>query len=209
MHIQHTAEVLRVHSKRGTENTHAALILQLGIRLDRIAAEDRGVLMGYTGEQIQITLRAEDIVDPAAPRPMEKLWTDQDPEERMRPGPTENCSECGKVIGEDPDADFYAPLAGPTRPVCGACKLAIEDAADAEDAEAEAASSESSAADEAPASQTNEHIRDNLEAATTREAQPGDWLDIAERGDEALGDGPMPERPDELEPVASPTRRRR
>lgn len=186
MLIRHTAEVLRVHSKRGTENTHAALVLQLAIRLDRIRPEDRGHLMGFTGEEVEVTLRADNLLDPSEPRPMERLWQTDASGEHTRPGPTEACTECGRVIGEDPDAAFYTPIAGPPRPVCGACALAIEDQEIAEQAEAE----ERAADDEQPIAQTADEIDQD------DEPQP-------------IGDGPMPERPDDQEPVTTPIRRGR
>jgi hypothetical protein len=136
MLIQHRAEVLRVHSKRGTENTHATLVLQLAIRLDRMPAEHRGLLMGFTGEEIDVTLRGTERADPGEERPMERLWSSIGTEERMRPGPTEACSACGRVIGEDPDAAFYTPLAGPPRPVCGDCAAEPENVAELLDAQA-------------------------------------------------------------------------
>jgi len=193
--IQHRAEVLRVHSKRGTENTHAALVLQLAIRLDRIPAEHRGLLMGYTGEEIDVTLRAQDIVDPAEPLPMERIWSSNgDAEERMRPGPTEACSECGKVIGDDPDADFYVPLAGPPRPVCGDCSTKLDD----ESIAVEAAATDADYDDQA--AQDGEESEAASDSAASTEG---------EESAAPIGDGPLPERPAELEPVTTPTRRRR
>lgn len=202
MHIRHTAEVLRVHSKRGTENTHAALIVQLAIRLDRIGAEDRGVLMGYTGEEIEVTLRGETLVDPAAPRPMEKLWSNGQGE-HTRPGPAETCSDCGKVIGEDPDSDFYAPLAGPPRPVCGDCAVKLDDqqlaeeSAAAEEADGTPSSREAGLVDQAPDA-----------AALAAVIGPDQGRELRDP-DAPILDGPMPERPADEEPVTTPIRRGR
>lgn len=205
MLITKTFQLRRLHTARATENTHAALVLTLAMPLDRIDPYDRGVLLGYQDEEIRVTLETAELVDPSEPRPMEKLWSSDGAEERMRPGPTEPCTECGKVIGDDPDADFYAPIAGPTRAVCGDCSVKLDDESiavesAATDADYDADGANEVAESEAPAEDA---------PAPMREAKPGDWLDIAERGDAALADGPMPERPADVEPVTTPTRRRR
>jgi hypothetical protein len=186
VHITKTFQLRRIHTARATENTHAALVLTLAMPLDRIDPYDRGVLLGYQDEEVRVTLQAEDLVDAAEPRPMEKLWSSNG-EERMRPGPTETCSECGKVIGDDPDADFYAPLAGPSRPVCGDCAVKLDDqqlAAEASDDE-----------------------------VTQFEGPNGDVVTVDAEGevvgDTPIGDGAMPERPADAEPVTTPIRRRR
>lgn len=203
MHITKTFQIRRVHTARATENTHAALVLTLAMPLDRIDPYDRGILLGYQDEEVRVTLQAEDLADPAEPRPMEKLWSSNG-EERMRPGPTETCSECGKVIGEDPDADFYAPLAGPPRPVCGVCAQTLDDEQVAEEGEEDGR--------EAPDAETLERaiatVSSDLRPEGSAQTIEALASEVATVGDEPIGDAPFPERPADQEPVTTPTRRR-
>jgi hypothetical protein len=186
--MRYQGQLKQFNPKPGTPNQEAYTVIQVVVPTAQMT-EPSDIADGYryVGHRVEITLHANPLPPaPQAERPMERLWSSNGQgEERMRPGPTETCSECGKVIGDDPGADFYAPLAGPPRPVCGACAQELDDQQIAEDA----------AREEADGAMIDRGIEKDL--ATT---------DVI---GEPLGDGEMPERPADLEPVNTPTRRRR
>lgn len=200
MHIRQNGQLKQAKPRAATTNAVALTIIEVAVPTARFTdVEQLGELHRYVGHEVEITLRANPL-PPAAhePKPMdlelERAEQNGHATEHTRPGPTEACSECGRVIGDDPQAAFYAPLAGPSRPVCGPCALELDDREIAAEGEGEAALAEEI-------------------AAVDNQAEPGSWQDIAERGDaavdEPLEDGPMAERPADTEPVTSPIRRGR
>lgn len=139
MLIRQRGTLKKFDPRPGTPNQEAYTVIQVVVATAQFT--DGGAIADgyrYVGHTIEMTLRADALPMPVnAERPMERLWATDSSGEHTRPGPTETCSECGKVIGEDADAAFYTPIAGPPRPVCGACALAIDDEQTAAEAEAE------------------------------------------------------------------------
>lgn len=189
MFIRQNGQLKQAKPRAATTNAVALTIIEVAVPTARFGdAAQLGELHRYVGHDVEITIRANPLpADADEPRPMDLALEEANghADERMRPGPTEACSECGRVIGDDPEADFYAPIAGPPRPVCGACALKLDD----------------------------QELAHEAEQDESNPAEPGSWQDIAERGEaaieEPLGDSPMPERPADEEPVTTPTRRRR
>jgi hypothetical protein len=124
----HTALLKAVTTTPKTENNPGAVRLTLLIPKNRFARiADLGELMAYADHDVAIEITSKDLADVGRPVDNGPIFQTKKPEERSRPGPTETCRDCGKAIGDDVDAIFYAPAAGPPYPLCGACALKVED----------------------------------------------------------------------------------
>lgn len=215
MHIRQHGQLKVFNPKPGTPNQEAYTVIQVVVPTAQFT--EPGAIADcyrYVGHRVEITLRADPLPPPAhAARPMETLWSANGQDERMRPGPTETCSECGKVIGDDPDADFYAPIAGPSHAVCGDCAVKLDDQQLAEEAEREAADGalidRGIKKDLAPAEDPYDDPHDQDTITVLVDPETLDIVSVSGPDDEPIGDGPMPERPADIEPVTTPTRRRR
>jgi hypothetical protein len=185
--IQNTFKLNRLQTRPATENKDAQLVLTLAVPLNRIGLNARGELLGYQDHEVEITLRASPLPpDAQEPKPMDLALEDIEQNghrsrEHTRPGPTEHCSDCERVIGDDPAAVFYTPLAGqPHRPLCGDCALKVDDA------------------ELAAAAEVEEQAADAEQASS-----------VVAESEGPLGDRPLPERPADQEPVQTPIRRGR
>jgi hypothetical protein len=187
MHIRQNGQLKNARPRAATTNAVALTIIEVAVPTARFGdVAQLGELHRYVGHEVEITLRASPLPpDAQEPKPMDLALEDIEQNghrtrEHTRPGPTEHCSACERVIGDDPAARFYTPLAGqPHRPLCGDCALKIDDAELAAAAEAE-----DSAASETASS-------------------------VVAESEGPIGDGPMPERPVDQEPVQTPIRRGR
>lgn len=214
------------------------VVVGVAFRVSQLEDSERSALFDYYGSYVDVALAAVQRADPEN-LPMDeelaRVQREHGQPERMRPGHDESCLDCGKVIGDDPEAGFHVPLAGPPSPLCGACvheRQGEEDAAEMP-------------ADTDPANQswcaecriwlavptggicevcgkgtTSEPAEDavNLKADWQQIADGEDLEPASDSGasdeaeeseDRPIGDGPMPERPEGEGLVASTPIRRK
>lgn len=122
--ISLAATLLPARSKRATNNAPAKLIAQFEIDVDAISDEDAGALARYVGQSVDLSVIAvAPLLRKADPRPMDiaLAQVQEAAEERMRPLPDAICAKCGTAIGDDAEACFDAPTAGPPYPLHGTC----------------------------------------------------------------------------------------
>lgn len=228
---------VKASASAGTE-----IVVGVAFRRSELSDEERSALMDYHGSYVEVALAAVKREDPMN-RPMDqelaRVQREHGQPERMRPGPEENCLDCGKVIGEDLEAGFHVPFQGPPSPLCGACVGKRQEAEAEEDDEDDG--DEVDTTD--PASQSwcvdgahwcafptggvcEEHDCGTVSEAP--QAEKPDWMKIADGEDEdadghvgehagspgdldePIGDRPLPERdPADVMVATTPIRRKR
>jgi hypothetical protein len=126
------------------------VVVGLAFRLSVLSDAERSALFDYYQAFVDVEIAAVNREVERLPMDEELARVQREPgqEERMRPGPDETCIDCGELIGDDPDASFHVPLAGPPSPLCGGCTRLREAA------EIEAAVGGGSPADTDPANQS-------------------------------------------------------
>jgi hypothetical protein len=196
MLIRGRATLVDGSDRRGTKNTQGHKILKLSIPIGTLSTQQLGLLSQYAagGQDVDFSiglspfigngnkqLELDDVLDGEGP-PAGKRGSAAR-EERARPLKEEYCRSCGLLIGEDPEARFYTPLAGPPQPMHGAC-------ADRTGQEVETA-----------AGNTDTDWKSLTSADTAASNEDS-------QSDAPIGDGPMPAPPADVAPITSPIRKR-
>lgn len=227
---------VKASASAGTE-----IVVGVAFRRSELSDAERSALMDYHGSFVDVEIAAvkREVEHLPMDEELARVQREHGQDERMRPGPTETCIDCGNLIGDDPEAGFHLPIQGPPSPLCGSCVAKRQAEADAP-------------ADTDPASQSwcptcgiwlavpiggvcevcgtgtvSEPVAPGKgawqEIADGEDLEPVEGIELAStpaeaavaaatatQGDEPIGDGPLPERPEGDGLVAaSPIRRKR